>query len=117
MFAICTGLLLAYKLNKRVTIEMADELAERRRKPPPEKPMKHLYLTGFLGIVLATTVWAQTTLKEAFQNDFLIGAALNPAQFCESNATEAALVKRQFNSISPENVLKWESDPSRTRPV
>jgi Na+/melibiose symporter-like transporter len=31
MFAICTGLLLAYKLSKRVTIEMADELAERRR--------------------------------------------------------------------------------------
>jgi Na+/melibiose symporter-like transporter len=32
MFAICTALLLAYKLNKRTTIEMADELAERRKK-------------------------------------------------------------------------------------
>jgi Na+/melibiose symporter-like transporter len=30
MFAICTGLLLAYQLNKRVTIQMAEELAERR---------------------------------------------------------------------------------------
>ncbi|HEY5345074.1 MAG TPA: endo-1,4-beta-xylanase, partial [Verrucomicrobiae bacterium] len=48
------------------------------------------------------------TLKEAFKNDFLIGAALIPAQFCESNPVEAALVKAQFNSISPENVLKWE---------
>lgn len=70
--------------------------------------MKLLYLTGFLGIVLATTGCAQTTLKAAFKNDFLIGAALNPSQFCESNSAEAALVKRQFNSISPENVLKWE---------
>ncbi|HTL72447.1 MAG TPA: endo-1,4-beta-xylanase [bacterium] len=70
--------------------------------------MKLLYLTGFLGIALATTGCAQTTLKQAFQNDFLIGAALNPAQFCESNVAEAALVKRQFNSITPENVLKWE---------
>ena len=32
MFAICTLLLLAYQLNKSVTIQMADELAERRRK-------------------------------------------------------------------------------------
>jgi len=32
MFAICTALLMAYKLNKRSTIEMADELAARRLK-------------------------------------------------------------------------------------
>jgi Na+/melibiose symporter-like transporter len=32
MFAICTGLLIAYQLNKRATIEMADELAARRTK-------------------------------------------------------------------------------------
>jgi len=32
LFAICTALLAAYKLNKRMTIQMADELAERRKK-------------------------------------------------------------------------------------
>ena len=32
LFAICTVLLIAYKLNKRATIEMADELAARRQK-------------------------------------------------------------------------------------
>jgi Na+/melibiose symporter-like transporter len=32
LFAICTVLLMIYQLNKRVTIQMADELAERRRK-------------------------------------------------------------------------------------
>ena len=32
LFGICTVLLLSYQLNKRKTIEMADELAERRRK-------------------------------------------------------------------------------------
>jgi Na+/melibiose symporter-like transporter len=31
LFGICTMLLMAYKLNKRVTIQMADELAERRK--------------------------------------------------------------------------------------
>jgi len=32
MFAACTVLLIAYQLNKRITIEMAEELAERRQK-------------------------------------------------------------------------------------
>jgi len=31
LFAICTVLLMTYKLNKRMTLEMADELAERRK--------------------------------------------------------------------------------------
>lgn len=31
LFAICTILLISYKLNKRVTLQMADELAERRK--------------------------------------------------------------------------------------
>jgi GPH family glycoside/pentoside/hexuronide:cation symporter len=35
MFAICTVLLIAYKLNKQRTIEMADELAERRKRLAP----------------------------------------------------------------------------------
>jgi Na+/melibiose symporter-like transporter len=36
MFAICTVLLMAYQLNKRVTIQMAEELTERRKKFTPE---------------------------------------------------------------------------------
>lgn len=35
MFAICTILLTAYQLNKSVTIQMAEELAERRKKFAP----------------------------------------------------------------------------------
>jgi Na+/melibiose symporter-like transporter len=30
LFAVCTALLAAYKLNRRATIELADELARRR---------------------------------------------------------------------------------------
>jgi Na+/melibiose symporter-like transporter len=36
MFGACTILLAAYKLNKRSTIEMADELARRRAQSQPE---------------------------------------------------------------------------------
>jgi endo-1,4-beta-xylanase len=52
---------------------------------------------------------AEPTLKDAYRNDFLVGAALNESQFEETDARGAALVKAQFNTISPENVLKWES--------
>lgn len=65
--------------------------------------------TILFGCVFALAVHGgQPTLKEAFKDDFLIGAAVSGTQFCESNAVEAAIVKTQFNSISPENVLKWE---------
>ncbi|HLH52084.1 MAG TPA: MFS transporter [Verrucomicrobiae bacterium] len=36
LFAICTVLLFSYPLNKTVTLEMADELAERRKRNEPE---------------------------------------------------------------------------------
>lgn len=49
------------------------------------------------------------TLKEAFKKDFLIGASLNRAQFTEQDVKGAEIVKTQFNTISPENVLKWAS--------
>jgi Na+/melibiose symporter-like transporter len=32
MFAICTGLLIAYQINKDLTIQIANELAERRKR-------------------------------------------------------------------------------------
>lgn len=48
------------------------------------------------------------TLKSVFQNDFMVGAALNPAQFGTGDALGTAITTSQFNTISPENVLKWE---------
>ena len=49
------------------------------------------------------------TLKDAYKNDFLIGVAINQKQFTGEDTNGAALIKAQFNSISPENVLKWEA--------
>ncbi len=48
------------------------------------------------------------TLKSAFADDFIVGAALNTATFTEANAAAAELVAREFNTITPENDLKWE---------
>jgi endo-1,4-beta-xylanase len=59
--------------------------------------------------VLVPAAAAQVTLKDAFKDIFRIGAALNQAQFEERDSRGAAIVETQFNTISPENVLKWES--------
>jgi endo-1,4-beta-xylanase len=69
---------------------------------------------SFLGFVLlisalAPRADAPATLKDAYHGVFLIGAALNAKQFTEQDARGAALAKSQFNSITPENALKWES--------
>jgi endo-1,4-beta-xylanase len=49
------------------------------------------------------------SLKETYKNSFHVGVALNPRQFNGQNAEGAALVLKEFDSISPENALKWES--------
>jgi endo-1,4-beta-xylanase len=55
----------------------------------------------------AESAETHVTLKETFKGDFMIGAALNQRQFTEQDTNGAALVKLQFNSVSPENVMKW----------
>ncbi len=66
-----------------------------------------------LSLILMTGLLApaqvQPKLKDVFKGSFLIGAALNRAQFYEENTRGAALIKAHFNSITPENILKWES--------
>jgi endo-1,4-beta-xylanase len=50
----------------------------------------------------------QPVLKEVFQNDFYIGAALNVEQICGRESEAMDLVARHFSSITPENIMKWE---------
>jgi endo-1,4-beta-xylanase len=49
------------------------------------------------------------TLKDAFKNDFFIGAAINQTQFSDEDLRGDPIIKAQFNSTTPENILKWES--------
>lgn len=48
-------------------------------------------------------------LKDAFKDSFLIGAALNRKQVSGQDARAVSIIAREFNSITPENDLKWES--------
>jgi endo-1,4-beta-xylanase len=51
----------------------------------------------------------QTSLRETLKERFLLGAALNDAQIAGRDPAALEIVERHFNSISPENVLKWDA--------
>ena len=61
------------------------------------------------GILTSFAQEGPATLKEAFKSDFRIGAAINQSQFEGDSPAEAKIIETQFNTVSPENVLKWES--------
>jgi endo-1,4-beta-xylanase len=50
---------------------------------------------------------AEPALKELMPKGLLIGAAINRAQSDAQDKVSVAIVERQFNTISPENILKW----------
>lgn len=52
---------------------------------------------------------SETRLKDVFKDDFYIGAALNPGHYTESDEIGSGLIKKHFNSITAENVMKWEN--------
>ena len=83
--------------------------------------MTHRYLSAALAASLsvacaratapistsASSVAPSQGLKDTFRGAFLVGTALAPQQFGERDLASVALIKREFNAISPENVLKW----------
>jgi endo-1,4-beta-xylanase len=64
-----------------------------------------------MGLAVAMIAFAfvgRPVLKKVFEKDFYIGVALNHYQVSGADVAAMALVKEQFNSITPENALKWE---------
>lgn len=60
------------------------------------------------GAGTTSTTSSESGLKGAFRSAFMIGTALAPRQFEGTDTTSVALVAREFNAATPENVLKWE---------
>ncbi len=74
--------------------------------------------SGALIFLIATCAAAKVdvpTLKQTFKGDFVVGAAINEAQITGQDQRGDALIESQFNSISPENALKWVERPSPAR--
>jgi endo-1,4-beta-xylanase len=70
--------------------------------------MRSIILASFVIAGLPTAIPAQTSLKDAFRNHFRIGAALNPGHYTGTDGVGSTLVKQHFNTITPENDMKWE---------
>jgi endo-1,4-beta-xylanase len=56
----------------------------------------------------ATAPAKPPSLKETFNNDFLVGTALNVEHIEEKDPNAKRLIEQQFNTVSPENVMKAE---------
>lgn len=57
-------------------------------------------------LMLFASCSAQTNLKDATEDHFLFGVALNTRQAAEQNQVEAAIIKDHFSSIVAENCMK-----------
>ncbi len=51
---------------------------------------------------------ASATLKDAFKSAFLVGVALNPRQFGDTDPQTTEFITREFNCATAENDMKWE---------
>lgn len=47
------------------------------------------------------------TIKDAYSDKFYFGAAVNTSQYMQEDERALPLLKEQFNSITPENDMKW----------
>lgn len=71
--------------------------------------MKNSYARLVLLLSLFSSLLAKAQhLKDAFKDDFLIGTALGTEHILEKNQKATALIQREFNAITPENIMKSE---------
>ncbi len=49
------------------------------------------------------------SLSDAYADHFYIGAAINTAQYKQTDEKAVPILKTHFNSITPENDMKWEN--------
>ncbi len=73
--------------------------------------LKIVYLLSMISLFVLISGCAQNSrpaLKAAFEDKFYIGVALNQDQVMGHDAQSMAIVEKHFNSLTPENCLKWE---------
>ena len=66
-------------------------------------------LLPLLAAGIASGQSAAPTLRSVYQDDFLIGVALNTSQVDGRNSKAAEIAAKQFSSITAENDMKWGS--------
>lgn len=69
--------------------------------------MKLIYLFSFCLFLLPFSSQAQEGMKDAFEDSFTIGAALNYRQITGQEPKAITVLEKHFNSITGENLMKW----------
>ena len=76
-------------------------------KPKDMKFIKpYLVVVTTLLAVSCTSQKETASLKDAYKNDFYIGTALSADQIEVKNAKEDSLIRKEFNAITAENIMK-----------
>jgi endo-1,4-beta-xylanase len=100
-------------MKKNFLVAMTAMPAVNRYAPRGERRRFDFWLLKLLMSVFSVCAMqvaaAPATLKDTFEKDFPIGVAVNQRQFTGMDTNRVAIIVSQFNSISPENALKWES--------
>ncbi len=74
------------------------------------KSLARASIIGLFVLCLSTSqTFAQPSLKEAFVEHFKIGTAFGTSQIHGEEPESLALIARHFNTITPENAMKWGS--------
>ncbi len=68
---------------------------------------KSLLVSICISVSLGVT--AQTSLKDAYQRNFTMGVAMGASHILEKDNRAQKLIKREFNSVTPENHMKCEN--------
>jgi len=68
-------------------------------------------IIGLFGVILSCNSYDEkpTNLAEAYKDHFYIGAAINTAQYKQTDVKAVPILETHFNSITPENDMKWEN--------
>lgn len=66
------------------------------------------FAAGFSTFPALAQIADSATLKDTFKDAFYVGAAVNASQISGADSKGDALIVQQFNSITPENVMKWQ---------
>ena len=71
--------------------------------------MKNILIILFISLPIFTCSQDKQSLKDKFANYFLIGATINQEDYQLINEDEKVLeiISEEFNSITPENSMKW----------
>ena len=60
-------------------------------------------------LACSSSVQKTTNLDDAYNEHFYVGAAINTSQYKQTDERGTPIVKAHFNSITPENDMKWEN--------